>query len=49
MDAKTFGRGNVRSVASPYLKLYVYNGQFLDTQYGIRKDGIHLRLAIPRF
>jgi len=37
-DAKRFGRENVGSVASPYLMPYVYNGRFLDTQYGIRKE-----------
>jgi len=38
-DAKTFGRENVGSVASPYLMPYVYKRRFLDTQYGICKDG----------
>ena len=38
-DAKRFGRDNVGSVASPYLMPYVYKRRFLDTQYGIRKDG----------
>jgi hypothetical protein len=34
-----FGRENVGSVAYPNLMLYVYKRGFLDTQYGIRKDG----------
>jgi hypothetical protein len=38
-NAKTFGRENVGSVASPYLIPFVYKRRFLDTQYGIRKDG----------
>jgi hypothetical protein len=38
-DAKTFGRENVGSVASPYLMPYVYKRRFLNTQYGMRKDG----------
>jgi hypothetical protein len=38
-DAKRFGRENVGSVASPYLMPFVYKRRFLDTQYGICKDG----------
>ena len=38
-DAKTFGRENVGSVASPYLMPYVYKRRFCDTQYGMGKDG----------
>jgi len=38
-DAKSFGRENVGPVGSPYLMPYVYKRQFLDTQYGIRKEG----------
>jgi hypothetical protein len=38
-DAKRFGRENVGSVASPYLMPYVYKRRFLDTQYGIGRDG----------
>ena len=37
-DSKTFDREIVGSVASPYLKSYVYRTQFLDTQCGIHKD-----------
>ena len=37
-DAKTFGRENVGSVATPYLMPCVYKRLFLDTQYGMRKD-----------
>ena len=36
---RSFGGENVGSVASPYLMLYVYKRRFLDTQYGMRKDG----------
>jgi len=45
-DAKRFGRENVGPVGGPYLMPYIYKRQFLDTQYGIRKDGVIL--AIPR-
>jgi len=38
-DAKKFGRESVGSVPSPYLMPYVYKRRFLDTQYGMRKDG----------
>jgi len=38
-DAKAFVREIVGPVASPYLMPYVYKRRFLDTQYGIRKDG----------
>ena len=38
-DEKSFGREYVGSVSSPYLMHYVYKRRFLDTQYGIRKDG----------
>ena len=34
-----FGRENLGSLASMYPMPYVYKRQFLDTQYGIRKDG----------
>jgi len=36
---KTFGRENLGSVATPYLMPYDYKRRFLDTQYGMRKDG----------
>jgi hypothetical protein len=39
-----FGRENVGSVASPYLMPYVYKRRFLDTQYGIHKDGDILKI-----
>ena len=32
-------RENVGPVASPYLMPYVYKRRFLDTQYGVRKEG----------
>jgi hypothetical protein len=38
-DAKAFGRENAGSVASPYLMPNVYKRRFLDTEYGILKDG----------
>jgi len=38
-EARAYGRENVGPVASPYLMLYVYKWRFLDTQYGVRKDG----------
>jgi len=34
-----YGRENVGPIASPYLIPYGYKRRFLDTQYGIRKDG----------
>ena len=44
-DAKRFGRENVGSVASPNLMPYVYKRRFLDTQYGIRKDGATYKIG----
>jgi len=38
-EAPEYGRENVGPVASPYLMPYVYKRRFLDTQYGVRKDG----------
>ena len=38
-DANKFGRENVGSVATPFLLPYDYKRRFLDTQYGICKDG----------
>jgi len=38
-DAKKFGRQSIGSVASPHLMPYVYKRRFLDTQYGLRKEG----------
>jgi len=38
-EAREYGRENVGPVASLYLMHYVYKRRFLDTQYGIRKDG----------
>jgi len=38
-EAREFGREHVGSVASPYLMPYVYKRRFLDTQYGVRKEG----------
>jgi len=38
-EAWEHGRENVGPVASPYLKTYVYKRPFLDTQYGVRKEG----------
>lgn len=38
-DAVTFGREKVGPVASAYLVPYLYNKSYLDTVYGIRKDG----------
>ena len=38
-DSKKFGRNTLGSVASPQLMPYVYKRRFLDTQYGMRKDG----------
>jgi len=34
-----YGRENVCPIASPYLIAYVYKRRFLDTQYGVLKDG----------
>jgi len=38
-EAREYGRENVGPVANPYLMPYVYRRHFLDTQYGVRKDG----------
>ena len=38
-DAQAFGRENVGPIASPYIVPYLYNRRYLDTQYGLRKDG----------
>jgi len=38
-EAREYGRENVGPVASPNLMPYVYKRRFLDTQYGVRKDG----------
>jgi len=38
-EAREYDRDNVRPVTSPYLMPYVYKRRFLDTQYGVRKDG----------
>ena len=38
-EARTYGRENVGPVASPYMMPYLYKRRFLDTQYGVRKNG----------
>ena len=38
-EAKRYGRKEFGAVASSYLLPNLYNRRFLDTQYGIRKDG----------
>jgi len=38
-EAREYGRQNVGPVASPYLMPYLYKRRFLDTQYGVRKEG----------
>jgi len=38
-EAREYGGENVGPVASPYLMPYVYKRRFLDTQYGVRKEG----------
>jgi len=38
-EVQEYGRENVIPVASLYLMPYVYKGRFLDTQYGVHKDG----------
>jgi len=38
-EARKYGRENVGPVPSPYLMPYVYKRRFLDTQYGVRKEG----------
>jgi len=38
-EAREYGRENVGPLASPYLMPYVYKRRFLDTQYGVRKEG----------
>ena len=38
-EAQRYGKKQFRAVASPYLTPYLYKRSFLDTQYGIWKDG----------
>ena len=38
-EAHEYGIENFVPVASPYLMPYVYKRRFLDTQYGVRKEG----------
>jgi len=38
-EARENGRENVGPVASHYMMPYVYKRRFLDTQYGVRKEG----------
>jgi len=38
-EARGYGRENFGPVGSPYLIPYVYKRRFLDTQYGVSKDG----------
>jgi len=44
-DAQTFGRENVGPIASPYIVPYLYNRRYLDTQYGLRKDGDSFKIG----
>jgi len=38
-EAREYGRENVGTLSSPYLMPYVFKRRFLDTQFGVRKDG----------
>jgi len=38
-EAREYGRENVGTVAIPFPMPYVYKRRFLDTQFGVRKDG----------
>jgi len=44
-DAQPFGRENVAPIASPYIVPYLYNRRYLDTQYGLRKDGDSFKIG----
>jgi len=44
-EAREYGRENFGPVASPYLMPYVYKRRFLDTQYGVRKEGNIFRIG----
>ena len=44
-EAREYGRENVGPVAIPYLMPYVYKRRFLDTQYGVRKEGNMFRIG----
>jgi len=44
-DAKAFGRENVGPIASPYIVPYLYNRRYLDTQYGLRKNGDSFKIG----
>ena len=39
------GRENVGLIASSYIVPYLYNRRYLDTQYGLRKDGDSLKIG----
>jgi len=43
--ARTFGRENVGPVASSNNLPKLYNGLYLDTQYGISKDGDSFKIG----
>jgi len=45
-DARAFGKENVGPVASPYILPYLYNRRYLDTQYGIRRDGDPFKIGL---
>jgi len=38
-EAREYGRENIGPIASPYMMPYVYKRRFLDTEYGVRKEG----------
>jgi len=44
-EAQAFGRENVGPIASPYIVPYLYNRRYLDTQYGLRKDGDSFKIG----
>jgi len=44
-DAQAFGRENVGPIARPYIVPYLYNRRYLDTQYGLRKDGDSFKIG----
>jgi len=44
-EAWAFGRTNVGPTTNPYILPYFYNRRYLDTQYGIRKDGESFKIG----
>jgi len=44
-DARAFGKDNVNPTASPYILPYLYKRLYVDTQFGISKDGDSFKIV----